>query len=101
MNDDLTGLDHLVADLKSCGIKAAQKEAAYERIRAIKTLEYKAAGMPVGVIDKVVKGEESVNLALLEWRCAESEYKAAQEALNVRKIQVRERGNVARAEYFA
>lgn len=101
MRDDMWGLDALVDDLKACGARAAEAEAAYERIRAVKTLEYKAAGMPVGVIDKVVKGEDSVNAALLAWRMAESEYKAAQEALNVRKIQVREAGNVARAEYFA
>ena len=100
-NDDPYGLDDLVVELQRCGHDAAVAEAEYRKQEALKTLELKATGMAIGVIDKVVRGDEKVNLALLQWRAAEVEYKAAAEALNVAKIKAKERNNVARAEYYA
>lgn len=100
-SQDPTGLWELVQDMLDCQRKAAGAESAYECAKAKKTLELKAGGVPVGIIDKVVKGDDSVNKALVAYRCAEAEFKAAAEAVNVRKIEVRQQSEAWQREYHS
>lgn len=98
-SQDPTGLWELVQDMLDCQRAAAGAEAAYEAAKATKALELKASGMPVGIIDKILKGDRDVNAKLVAFRCAEAEFKAAAEAVNVRKIEVRQQSEAWQQEY--
>lgn len=71
------------------GQDAARAERNYKVLLAQESLKLHGEGMPVGLIDKVIYGVESVADARMERDIAEARYKACQEAINSLKIQLR------------
>lgn len=99
-HDDLTGLSALVEQQRRDGEAWARKKAAYYKAKAIRAADLRAAGCPVGYIEQTVKGDENVNNAMLEMDLAEVVYRASQEAVMARKLQVRVKNSTAQAEYY-
>ena len=81
----LRHLDEAIADLKSEGIKAAQKNREYRRLAARKMLELRLEGTPVGVCETLIKGDEGVSSAKYESDAAEVLMTAAKESINAAK----------------
>lgn len=99
-NDDLTNLSVLVEQQRKDGEDWARKKAAYYRAKALRAADLRAAGCPVGYIDQTIKGDEKVNAAMLEMDLAEVVYRASQEAIMARKLQVRVKNSVSQADYY-
>lgn len=100
MIDDVTGVEALVEKQRESGIEYAYKNAYYYEKKRIRSLELKAQGMPVTLISDTIKGDEMVNAALLEKDIAEANYKADQDLVNARKLNVRVANGVAQSEYY-
>lgn len=70
-------------------VAVAEAEAAYYASKGKRALELKSQGMSATMVEMIIKGDDEVNLHLLEWRCAEARAKATQEAINVHKLDAR------------
>lgn len=99
--DDVTGLDALIEQMRADGQDWAQAKADYYAAKAKKVLELRASGMAVGIVSDTVKGDPAVNLAMLKMDCAEANYKASQEAIMVRKMQVKMLNEQRNREWYA
>ena len=81
----LTRLDEAIADFRDEGLRAADRNREYRRLAASKMLSLRSQGMPVGMCETVLKGDEGVSAAKYEAECAEVLAKAAQESINAAK----------------
>ena len=63
-------------------------EKAYNMALHKKTLELKAEGQAIGIIDKIVKGYEEVAKEKFDRDLAEAEYKAAKASLDSMKAEM-------------
>lgn len=71
------------------GSKYAQAECDYRMALSAEILRRRDAGMPVTIISDVCRGLPSIARLRLQKDIAEAEYKAATEAINVQKVQIR------------
>ena len=67
------------------GIEAAQKTMEYRIIRAQETARLRAEGIPMTIIETMVKGEQKVAKAEYEMNVAEVSYRASNENIMVQK----------------
>lgn len=67
------------------GIEMAEKTRTYRILTAQKTLELKADGFQISIIEKVVKGAEDVAQAEFEMHVAEVKYRASLENIMAQK----------------
>ena len=97
MNVDLYGdlqrktqhLEYSIRSLRENAKKYAQAEKEYRIILRKECLKLREEGYPVGVIDKVVYGIESVAAARFKRDIAEETLNANKEAINSIKLQLR------------
>lgn len=82
-------LGESVEAMRNAGCQLAENERAYRVRLAQRIAEERAHGMPVSVVGDVCRGDPEVADLKLSRDCSEALYKAAQEAINVRKLRVR------------
>lgn len=94
--DDFAALseltDQLNADieqLRAAGVQLAKNEAAYRKELRVAILKERAGGTPVTIVGDVCRGMPSIADLKLARDSSEAIYKAAQEAVNVHKLQAR------------
>lgn len=82
-------LDRTLKALRKHGIAYANSEHAYREAMTIAILKHRADGVPVTIIRDICLGTPEISDLRLRRDIEESEYKAAQEALQVYKLQLR------------
>lgn len=82
-------LNTCIKMLRDTGGKFAEAERAYKIGLRKKALELRDRGFAVGMIDKIIYGEEEVADLRFERDVAEVNYKANQDAVNSYKLQLR------------
>lgn len=82
-------LDQALRTLRSNGIALAQAEKDYKEAVTKEALKLRDQGMAVTLIDKVIYGLPSISVLRFQRDCAQSVYEANQEAINVKKLQIR------------
>lgn len=82
-------LDESIRRLRKNGIEAAERERDYKIHLRQECLKLRDEGMPVGLIDKVCYGIPSVANKRFDRDVAQATYKANQEHINVKKLQLR------------
>lgn len=82
-------LDESIKLLRSNGIKAAQAEKNYKVLLRQECLKLRDEGMAIGLIDKTCYGIPSVAEARFNRDVAQATYKANQEHINIKKLQLR------------
>lgn len=82
-------LDESIKLLRSNGIKAAQAEKDYKMLLRQECLKLRDEGMAIGLIDKTCYGIPSVAEARFSRDVAQATYKANQEHINIKKLQLR------------
>ena len=82
-------LDQALRTLRTNGIALAQAEKDYKEAVTKEALRLRDEGMAVTLIDKVIYGLPSISVLRFQRDCAQSVYEANQEAINVKKLQIR------------
>lgn len=82
-------LDQCIKMLRGNGTEYAQAERDYKVLLRTECLKLRDAGMAIGLIDKTCYGIPSVAEARFKRDCAETVYKANQEAIQSIKLQMR------------
>lgn len=82
-------LDEVLKTLRQNGIAKAQAEKEYKEMVSKESLRLRDEGMPVTLIDKVIYGLPSISTLRFQRDCADVVYNANQEAINIRKLQIR------------
>ena len=82
-------LDESIKLLRKNGITAAEAEKTYKMLLRQECLKMRDEGMAIGLIDKVCYGIPSVADARFERDVAQATYKANQEHINIKKLQLR------------
>lgn len=82
-------LDESIKRLRTNGTKAAEAEKDYKILLRQECLKLRDDGMAVGMIDKVCYGIPSVAEARFKRDVAQATYKANQEHINIKKLQLR------------
>lgn len=77
----------------------AEAEQKYRVALAQKILEERDKGTPVTIISDICRGDKAIAKLKFERDCAEVTYKAAQEAINVYKLQIKVLENTIDREY--
>lgn len=77
------------AEIQKLGEELARAEAEYQQVKARVALRMKLNGETATYIQMVIKGDDEVNEALFRRDCAQSNYEAAKESLNVYKLDLR------------
>ena len=84
-----TQLDQALMTLRSNGIALATAEREYKEAVSKEALKLRDEGMAVTLIDKVIYGLPSISTLRFQRDCAEVVYGANQEAINIKKLQIR------------
>lgn len=92
-------LDRALKDMRQHGIRYGNAEHKYRQAMTVEMLRQRADGMPVTILRDVCLGLKEISDLRLERDIAEAEYKAAQEAINVYKLQIRLIGEQIDREY--
>ncbi len=82
-------LETSVKQLRKNGSEYAQAERDYKVLLRTECLKLRDEGMPVTMINTICYGIQSVADARFKRDCAETVYKANQEAINSLKLQMR------------
>lgn len=82
-------LDESIKMLRRNGIAAAEAERQYKILLRQECLKVRDEGMAIGLIDKTCYGIPSVAEARFKRDVAEATYKANQEHINIKKLQLR------------
>lgn len=82
-------LDQALKTLRQNGIALAQAERDYKEMVSKEVLRLRDEGMAVTLIAQVIYGLPSVSTLRFQRDCAEAVYNANQEAINVKKLQIR------------
>lgn len=82
-------LEQALRTLRTNGIALAQAEKDYKEAVSKEALRLKDEGMAVTLIDKVLHGLPSISTLRFQRDTAEVVYEANQEAINVKKLQIR------------
>lgn len=82
-------LDESIKRLRKNGTAAAEAERKYKMLLREECLKLRDGGMPIGLIDKTCYGIPSVAEARFNRDVAQATYKANQEHINIKKLQLR------------
>lgn len=82
-------LNQYIKGLQNWGIKKAQAEQDYQTCLSQEVLKERDKGTAIGVIQLIVKGKPEVAKKRFERDVAEAMYQAAQEKINVAKLELR------------
>lgn len=89
LQNKIKQLDICIARLRVNGTQYAEAERDYKILLREECLKLRDAGMAIGLIDKTCYGIPSVAEKRFLRDCAETVYKANQEAINSIKLQMR------------
>ena len=89
LSDKERDLDASVKLLRRNGTELAQRQRDYNVLLAKRTLELRAQGLQVGLIQLVVKGMEDVAEARLRRDAAQVMYDANKDHINATKLEMR------------
>lgn len=92
-------LDVALREMSARGQAWAKAESDYRSALAAEELRLKSEGMPATLIKDVSLGSKQVAMLRLDRDCKEALYKAADEAINVYKLQLRVLENQFAREY--
>lgn len=92
-------LDKALSTCRQNGIKWAEAEKNYRIAKAREILKFKSAGYPVTLIPDLVKGLEEIAELDLKRNTALVVYKANQEAILVKKLEMRTLESELEREY--
>ena len=82
-------LDQALKTLRRNGNALAQAERDYKEMVTKEVLRLRDEGMAVTMIAQVIYGLPSISTLRFQRDCAEAVYTANQEAINVKKLQIR------------
>lgn len=82
-------LEFALKTYRQNGIALAEAEKNYKEAISKEVLRLRDEGMAVTLIAQVIYGLPSISQLRFERDCAEAVYKANEEAINVKKLQVR------------
>lgn len=82
-------LNEALSTLRENGIKYCEAERQYQMAKSKAIMKLKSDGYPITLIPQVVKGIEEIADLDLERNKCEVVYKANQEAINVKKLELR------------
>lgn len=82
-------LNEALASFRQNGIKSCEAENEYQIEKSKEILRLKDEGMPTTLIPHIVKGLPNVAKLNFERSVADVVYKANQEAINIKKLQLR------------
>lgn len=82
-------LEYALKNLRQNGIELAQAEKNYKEAVTKEVLRLRDEGMAVTLIAQVIYGLPTISTLRFERDCAEAVYNACQEAINVKKLQIR------------
>lgn len=82
-------LDQSIKLLRKNGIAAAEAERDYDMLLRTECLKAKDEGMAIGLINKTCDGIQAVADAKFKRNVAQATYKANQEHINIKKLQLR------------
>ena len=91
--------DELIKELAKQGDLLAQAQYSYYRQKAAVAFRLKDEGLPVTMIQQVLKGEPSVAILMRERDVAKSRYEATKETINVLKLQLKLSDNQIQREW--
>lgn len=92
-------LDNALQEIGKRGEKYANAERDYRMALAKRILIARDNAVPVTIINDICRGDEKIANLKLERDCAEASYKAAIEACNVQKLQIKLLENQIEREY--
>lgn len=92
-------LDQALSTLRENGIKYCEAERQYQMAKSKEIMRLKSEGYPITLIPQVVKGIKEIADLDFERNKWEVVYKANQEALNVKKIELRVKEGEINREY--
>ena len=82
-------LNQALSTLRNNGIQWAEAERQYQMAKSKQILELKSKGYPITLIPQIVKGIEHIANLDLERNKAEVVWKANQEAINIKKLELK------------
>ena len=82
-------LDQALRTYRTNGIALAEAEKNYKEAVSKEALRLRDEGMAVTLIDKVLYGLPSISTLRFQRDCAKAVYDANEEAINVKKLQMR------------
>lgn len=82
-------LEQALRTLRQNGIALAEAERNYKEMVSKEVLRLRDEGMAVTLIAQVIYGLPSVSTLRFQRDCAKTIYEANQEAINVKKLQIR------------
>lgn len=82
-------LDQALKTLRQNGIALAEAEKNYKEAVSKEALRLRDEGVAVTLINQIIYGMPSISVLRFERDCAEVLYNANQEAINIRKLQIR------------
>ena len=82
-------LDQALRTLRKNGIALAEAEKEYKEMVSKEVLRLRDEGMAVTLIAQVIYGLPSISTLRFNRDCAKTVYEANQEAINVKKLQIR------------
>ena len=85
LNETIASGYREIAELRRCGVEAAQKRAAWKRALAAEVLRLRAEKVPVSIVETIAKGDPDVATAEMEYLVADTMARAAQETVMMRK----------------
>lgn len=82
-------LDQALKTLRQNGIALAEAEKNYKEAVSKEALRLRDEGVAVTLINQIIYGLSSISVLRFERDCASVLYNANQEAINIRKLQIR------------
>lgn len=82
-------LEQALRTLRQNGIALAQAEKDYKEAVSKEVLKLRDEGMAVTLINQVIYGLPSISTLRFQRDCADVIYNANQEAINIKKLQIR------------
>lgn len=89
LEQTLNELNEALSSLSTKGVEYCESNRAYQIAKSQKILKLKKEGMPVTLIPQMVKGTDEVHDLEFNRNYADVMYKAAQETINVKKIELK------------
>lgn len=92
-------LNEALSTFRQNGIKYCEAEREYQMAKSKEIMRLKSEGYPITLIPQIVKGIEHIADLDLERNKCEVVYKANQEAINIKKLQLRVKESEIEREY--
>lgn len=92
-------LNEALSTFRINGIEYCEAERQYQMAKSKEIMRLKSEGYPITLIPQIVKGLENVAELDFKRNMAEIVYKANQEAINIKKLQLRVKEGEIEREY--